>query len=135
MLDRLADFAGARKDLEEAVQIFNEVGDKDSAGIVEIELGDVLEEGGDLPGATQHLERALQLEIETGNKSAQASTLSSLAGVLLDQDDLKQAREESEQALALQRDLKRHTVGWKFGTVRGDIAGGRKARGLREDGK
>ena len=55
VLERLADFAGARKNLEEAVQIFDEAGDKDSAGIVEIKLGDVLEEDGDLPGSNTAL--------------------------------------------------------------------------------
>jgi len=104
VLDSLGDLAGAKQMHEQALQAFNEVGDKPRAAAT---LGNLAgsEEQGDLAGAKQRFEQALQVDqpLSTGVERLCALWI---AGVLIQQDKLVEARQKSEQALRSARTLR-----------------------------
>jgi eukaryotic-like serine/threonine-protein kinase len=93
------DYAGAKKEYEQALGILGQIGNKlDAAGALN-NLAIILHTQGDSAGARKNYQAALALFQEIGNQSEAANTLVNLAGLLHDDGDLPAARNTAQQAL------------------------------------
>src|SRR5437660_3079393 len=95
------DLTGARKNLEECLEISRQIGDKNGIGVALANLGETRFDLGDLEQARRLYSDALQLFKETDNQSYVASALFGLGGILAAQGDLVDSRNKHEEALAI----------------------------------
>lgn len=91
----------ASKHLEEALQIYRELGDKSMEAETLNNLAVARQLTGDLPGARRLFQQALELCRAAGDQFGAALHLTNLADVLLDQGNLTQARQFVEQAASI----------------------------------
>jgi tetratricopeptide (TPR) repeat protein len=104
-LARLGRYPEARSHLQDALVVFDRLGDCLNLGRTRLNLGWVCEEQGAHVEALQHVSEALELLRAAGNPQGEASTLNALAWLhtQLGQDEL--ALRAAEPALALFRHL------------------------------
>jgi tetratricopeptide (TPR) repeat protein len=99
------DYAGAARDLEQALALYHELGDRLGQANALTWLGDVRRLTGDFPWAARNLEHALALSRGIGNRLGQANALTYLGDVRRQTGDYPGAARDLEQALAIYRDL------------------------------
>jgi serine/threonine protein kinase/tetratricopeptide (TPR) repeat protein len=99
------DLLAARETCDEALALFDQIGDRHSAAYVQIIVGRVHAAQGDLKAARAELEEAWLVLEEGGSRTYAAMALYGLGQVLAAQDDLAGARGRHEQALAIRSDL------------------------------
>ena len=92
------------KNYREALQIYREIGDQDSAALTLNNLANLLGEQGKFTEAKKIYEEALGIFRELANKNAVATVLGNLGDVMVEEGDLTQARKEYEQSLAVFRE-------------------------------
>ncbi|MGA7401998.1 MAG: protein kinase [Candidatus Sulfotelmatobacter sp.] len=99
------DFAGARSAFEQALKIFQEIGDGIEIGHAAVSLGNVYYDQGKLEEARRYYEQALRIHQEIGAQPAAiGSDLGSIANVLDNLGDLVSAARMQEQSLQGFRD-------------------------------
>jgi len=99
------DFAGARSAFEQALNIFQEIGDGIEIGHAAVSLGNVYYDQGKLEEARRYYEQALRIHQEIGAQPAAiGSDLGSIANVLDNLGDLVGATRMQEQSLRGFRD-------------------------------
>jgi DNA-binding SARP family transcriptional activator/tetratricopeptide (TPR) repeat protein len=99
------DFPGAVRDLEQALQLYRELGCRSGQTDALTRLGDVRILTGDFADAARALREALQLSHDLGEQSGQAHALIRLGKVRRMTGDFPGAVRDLEQALQLYRDL------------------------------
>jgi tetratricopeptide (TPR) repeat protein/DNA-binding CsgD family transcriptional regulator/transcriptional regulator with XRE-family HTH domain len=131
------DFAGAARDLAEALDIYRDVGNRLGQANVLNNLGDMRRLIGDYPAATRDLEDALDIYRDLGDRLGQANVLTNLGIVRRLTGDYPAATVNLTEALGIYRELGDHpgqTMALnKLGLIRrgsGDYAGA--ARDLEE---
>jgi hypothetical protein len=98
------DFAGAQTALEQALDIFQKIGDG-QIGVTTVDLGNVYYDQGKLEEARRYYEQALRIDQETGaNAATIGSDIGSIANVLDDLGDLVDATRMQEKSLQGFRD-------------------------------
>jgi tetratricopeptide (TPR) repeat protein len=99
------DFPGAIRDLELALRLYRELGNRPGQTDALTRLGDVRILTGDFPGAARDLREALRLSRDLGEQLGQAHVLIRLGKVRRLTGDFPGAVGDLEQALRLYRDL------------------------------
>jgi predicted ATPase/DNA-binding SARP family transcriptional activator/Tfp pilus assembly protein PilF len=102
---RQGDLARAREVTEEALALFQELGDKNEIGRCIGTLGNIAVGERDLDRAIDLYERAAALAREAGNKSRLAVILANLGSIAGQQDDAEASAAYAHQAAELQREL------------------------------
>jgi ATP/maltotriose-dependent transcriptional regulator MalT/DNA-binding SARP family transcriptional activator len=96
---RLGQLEEAQRDIEAALQIFEELGSRSAAYPLWL-LGRLQHLRGDPVAARQAYERALELAEHSGDLQITQPVLAGLARLLADDDEISLAREQAERALA-----------------------------------
>jgi tetratricopeptide (TPR) repeat protein len=99
------DLQKAARKYEEALKIFEKVGDKKSAGIAFNNLGLVYRTRGQNEKAVDCYEQSLAIDRKLGNRKGEAATLSNLGVVYTDWGQYDKAMEFYKQSLAINRKL------------------------------
>jgi len=104
-LENLSDLNGAMSAVEEAVRIYQSVGDRYGVASTLEVTGQVFSDRGDYPNALTNFNNELAIAREVGNRKAEASALNNIALVLTQQGDAEQARKMYEEALPVSREV------------------------------
>jgi len=99
------DYAGAARDLEQALGIFRDLGDRLGQANALTNLGTVRRVTGDFPGAARDLEQALVISRDLGDRLGQANALTDLGIVRRLTADYVGSVRDLELALGISRDL------------------------------
>jgi predicted ATPase/DNA-binding SARP family transcriptional activator len=102
---RLGDVTEAKRQLEEALLVFRELGDDDNIARSIAELGGVAVSEEDLDGAVALYEEAAVLFERLGRTVRQAVVLANLAAIAAQRDDPTSALAYGERAIASQREI------------------------------
>jgi tetratricopeptide (TPR) repeat protein/type II secretory pathway predicted ATPase ExeA len=97
----LREYDQARKDYQQALQIFIEFGDRYSQAITYHELGIVAQDLREYDQARKDYQQALQIKIEFGDRYSQAITYHELGMVAQKLREYDQARKDYQQALQI----------------------------------
>jgi tetratricopeptide (TPR) repeat protein/transcriptional regulator with XRE-family HTH domain len=100
----MGDFPRAVRDLEEALDIYRDIGDQHGQARALTTLGRVRHDTGD-PRAAQDLQEALSISRDLGNRPAQALALLYLSEVKVGTADYAAAARDLEEALAISRGI------------------------------
>jgi adenylate cyclase len=98
-------YAAALESYRRANQMFEDLGQRDDAAIVESYLGNVHYSTGDHAIALEHYRRALHALESTGNAVATANVTGDIGNVYYSTGDYPQALEQYRRALRMQEDL------------------------------
>jgi tetratricopeptide (TPR) repeat protein len=99
------DLAGSRRTLENAMEVFREIGEKRGVAGALDNIGILLVSQGELKPARKRYEEALGIAKEMGNKSLTAYALYLLGDVEFYGGQLSAARKDYEQALAIRKEM------------------------------
>jgi tetratricopeptide (TPR) repeat protein/transcriptional regulator with XRE-family HTH domain len=102
------DFAGAGRDLAEALDIYRGVGNQLGQANALNNLGDMRRLVGDYPAAARDLEEALGIYRDLGNRLGQANVLTNLGIMRRLTGDYPAAARDLEEGLGIYRDLGDH---------------------------
>jgi tetratricopeptide (TPR) repeat protein/transcriptional regulator with XRE-family HTH domain len=102
------DFAGAGRDLAEALDIYRDVGSQLGQANALNNLGDMRRLVGDYPAAARDLEEALGIYRDLGNRLGQANVLTNLGIMRRLTGDYPAAARDLEEGLGIYRDLGDH---------------------------
>jgi tetratricopeptide (TPR) repeat protein len=101
----LGDAPGARRQQDEALQVFTDIGDKRGMGATLGNLGNLLADLGELQAAVNCYERGLRLDQETGYKRGIGFVLAGWGRALIEQDKLSDARSKLEESLKIRKEI------------------------------
>lgn len=104
-LDSMGDLKGALKMQQQALDAFNQVGDKRGAGATLNNLGILFVELGELDEAQKYYEQALAMARETSYHRGEPDPMSGAGDVLLARGDLAGAKKNYEQAMAMCKEM------------------------------
>jgi DNA-binding winged helix-turn-helix (wHTH) protein/tetratricopeptide (TPR) repeat protein len=103
---RLNDPKGALALVEEAQEVYKEIGDQYGVARAQYRIADLLFQRGEFAESNAMLEHCLQVFRALGSERYAAETLNDIAGGLFEMGDLSKAREMYEAALASQRQVR-----------------------------
>lgn len=99
--ERMGNWLQARRDAEQARDLFAEIGDDSNVGNMLNNLGGLAHLLGDSDRAVELLDESFRIAIETGSSTAAAHVLCSLAEVRLTRGELTAAERDARKALDL----------------------------------
>ncbi len=99
------DYPGAARDLQEALDIYRDLGHRPGRAGVLTNLGEVRQLAGDFAAAARDLIEALDIHRDLGDLPGQAGALGSLGRVRQLTGDYRGAAEDLQEALQIYRDL------------------------------
>jgi tetratricopeptide (TPR) repeat protein len=102
---RLGDITAARSQLEAALALSRELGDRTGEGRVLSNLGGVAIHQADDVGAQAFLEQAVAIHQATGNRGMEARVLNNLAALAVTRGRFREAQSAAERSLELSRAL------------------------------
>ena len=105
MLYDRGDYAGARKNYEQALAFYRSIGAQRSIASAYNALGNVLFELGQLAAAKSYYEQTLAIAREIGAKNTAAGALGNIANVLDNMGQLEEARKKQQEGLQAFREV------------------------------
>ncbi len=104
-LRRVGRVAQAQVFVQEALELFHELGDRRREGRMRCRLGGLFRDQGHMGEALEQLEAALAMHRETGDRRAEGITLDGLGFLYYDQGRIEQARACYVQGFAVHREV------------------------------
>lgn len=99
------DFEQARRELEQALELWRNVQSRRNEGLTLANLGDCALEVGAIDEALRYYDRAIRAFTDVGDRRLEANVLSNSGAALVERGALDDARTTLERALALHREL------------------------------